>query len=312
MVKINSSAGENRWQSLLATPLAIHQKGYYMHQHGYIGRKMRLPKLQDKPAIIVAAFGSSSRGQAAMDAVEAQLTETFADYQIYWAYTSEIIRRKRGLPSLLETLAKVESDGYRKAVVQPLHVFPGTEYQQVKETSLYFPGLRVVMGETLCHRWDFIEDVLAEVSGDFLTGAGEINLLALHGTPLAADPVNMVYMGIGHLVSGMYDNVYAATVEGIPHIQSIASQIRKDHARTPFSRIRLIPVMLLAGIHVEDDLMGEKGSWRTRFEAMGMDVDCPTITCGTQEYFKGLAFRKECIQFFCQRLQRALDIMKHY
>ena len=283
-----------------------------MHQHGYIGRKLRLPKLEDQPAIIIATFGSSSRGQAAMDAVEAQLAENFAGYQIYWAYTSEIIRRKRGLPSLLETLAKVESDGYRKAVVQPLHVFPGTEYQQVQESSLYFPGLRVILGETLCHRWAFIEAVLEEVSADFLTGENQINLLALHGTPLAADPVNMIYIGISHLVSGMYDNVYAATVEGVPNIQSVANRIKKDHVRTPFTRIRLIPMMFLAGRHVEKDLMGDKESWRTTFEEMGMKVDCPTITCGAQEYFKGLAFRKACIQFFCQRLKRALDIMKHY
>jgi sirohydrochlorin cobaltochelatase len=283
-----------------------------MHQYGYIGRKLRLPKLQDQPAIIIATFGSSSKGQAAMDEVEAQLAENFADHQIYWAYTSEIIRRKRGLPSLLETLAKVESDGYRKAVVQPLQVFPGTEYQQVRESSLYFPGLRVIVGETLCHRWKFIEEVLEEVSADFLTGNNQINLLALHGTPLAADPVNMIYIGISDLVSGMYDNVYAATVEGVPNIQSVAGRIKKDHARTPFTRIRLIPMMFLAGTHVEDDLMGEQESWRSTFEAMGMEVDCPAITCGAQEYFKGLAFRKECIQFFCQRLKRALDIMKHY
>ena len=283
-----------------------------MHQHGYIGRKMRLPKLKDKPAIIIAAFGSSSRGQAAMDMVEAQLAEKFADYDIYWAYTSEIIRRKKGLSSLLETLGKVEADGYRKAVVQPLHVFPGTEYQQVKESSLYYPGLRVVLGETLCHRWDFIEKVLDVVSKDFLTGEKEINLLALHGTPLAADPVNMVYMGINHLISGFYDNVYAATVEGIPHIDSIISQIRKDHAQNNFTRIRLIPMMFLAGIHVEDDLMGKEDSWRCMFEQMGMEVDCPTFCFEDKEYFKGLGFRKECISFFCDRLERALKIMRHY
>ena len=283
-----------------------------MHQYGYIGRKMRLPRLKDHPAIIIATFGTSTSGQAAMDAVEAQIAENFPDHQIYWAYTSEIIRRKRGLPSLLETLAKVESDGYRKAVVQPLHVFPGTEYQQVQESSLYFPGLRVIVGETLCHRWNFIEAVLEEVSGDFLTGEDQINLLALHGTPLAADPVNTIYMGIHHLVSGMYDNVYAATVEGVPNIQAIAGQIRRVHARTPFSRIRLIPMLFLAGIHVQKDLMGDKNSWRTIFEEMGMAVDCPTITSGGQEYFKGLAYRKTCIRFFCQRIQRALDLMNHY
>jgi len=32
-----------------------------MNQCGYIGRKMQLPKLQEKPAVILAVFGSSSR-----------------------------------------------------------------------------------------------------------------------------------------------------------------------------------------------------------------------------------------------------------
>ncbi len=72
-----------------------------MYQQGYIGRKMRQPKLQEKPAIIIAAFGSSSRGKAAMERVEAQLSEQFSDHAIYWAYTSEIIRKKKGLPGLL-------------------------------------------------------------------------------------------------------------------------------------------------------------------------------------------------------------------
>ncbi|WP_320041552.1 sirohydrochlorin cobaltochelatase [uncultured Desulfobacter sp.] len=283
-----------------------------MDQHGYIGRKMRQPRLKEQPAIVIAAFGSSSRGQDAMDRVQAQLAEQFVDYDIYWAYTSEIIRRKKGLPSLLEILGKVEADGYRKAVVQPLHVFPGTEYQQVRESSLYFPGLRVVMGETLCHRWAFVEQVLEEVSNDFLTGEKEINLLALHGTPLAADPVNMVYMGIDHLVSGLYDNVYTATVEGIPNINSVAGLISKNQAQKDFTHIRLIPMMFLAGIHVEDDLMGPEDSWRCMFEDMGIAVDCPTISIGDSEYFKGLAFRKECIRFFCQRLERALKIMRCY
>jgi len=32
-----------------------------MNQCGYIGRKIQLPKLQEKPAVILAVFGSSSR-----------------------------------------------------------------------------------------------------------------------------------------------------------------------------------------------------------------------------------------------------------
>ena len=125
-----------------------------MHQHGYIGRKMRLPDLKAKPALIIAAFGSTNRGKAAIDIFRERVEKEFPEYTKFWAYTSEIIRKKMGLPSLQETLAKVEAMGYRKAVVQPLHIFPGTEYQQMAETCEYFPGLRVLLSETLLHRWD--------------------------------------------------------------------------------------------------------------------------------------------------------------
>lgn len=163
-----------------------------MNQYGYVGRKMRLPQLKEKPAIVVAAFGSSSRGKAAIDVFRHRLEEDFADYDHFWAYTSEIIRKKRGLPSLQEILAKVEAEGSRKAVVQPLHIFPGTEYQQMLETSHYFPGLRTIVSESLCHRWPFVREVLDIVSEDFLGPDEGLNLLALHWAPLGADPVNSI------------------------------------------------------------------------------------------------------------------------
>jgi sirohydrochlorin cobaltochelatase len=89
---------------------------------------MRLPLLQDKPAVAVAAFGSNNRAKIALYLFEEKLGEHFPNTKIFWAYTSEIIRTKLGLPSLQKTIAKVDADGYGKAVVQPLHFFPGTEY----------------------------------------------------------------------------------------------------------------------------------------------------------------------------------------
>ncbi len=284
-----------------------------MNPHGYIGRKMRLPRLQEKPAIIITAFGSSRQGKAAFGRIEEQVRQQFGEYEIFWAYTSEIIRKKHGLPSLQETLAVVEAAGYRKAVVQPLHVFPGTEYQQVCETCHYFPGLRVVVGETLCHRWDHVHELLDVFSDDFLPADQGLNLLALHGTPLAADPVNIVYMGIEHLVTDLYPNVMAAAIEGVPDHRAIFNRIQQQELIQRYSQVRIIPVMFLAGIHVEDDLMGDEAeSWRERLEAMGFGVECPTIEYEGKNYFQGLGFRPQCSSMFVDRLQRAIDLMVHY
>ncbi|MFH0784913.1 MAG: sirohydrochlorin cobaltochelatase, partial [Pseudomonadota bacterium] len=227
-----------------------------MHQHGYIGRKMRLPQLQDKPAIVIAAFGSSSRAQAALSLFAEFFSREFPGHEPYWAYTSEIIRKKANLPSLQETLARVEAAGYRKVVVQPLHIFPGTEYQQMAETCAFFPGLRVFLSETLLHRWDFIRETLGVLEEDFLTPSEGLNLLALHGTPLAADPVNIVYLGLERLVADLYPNVLAASIEGIPDHEAVLAKMKRQELVKKYGRVRIIPMMFFAGMHAEEDLMG--------------------------------------------------------
>lgn len=283
-----------------------------MHQHGYIGRKMRLPKLKEKPAIVIAAFGSSSRAKAALALFEQKLQQRFPDYEIFWAYTSEIIRKKTGLPSLQQTLASVEAQGFRKAVVQPLHIFQGTEYQQMAETCEYFPGLRVFLSETLLHRWDFVKETLEVIAEEFLPASEGLNLLALHGTPLAADPANIVHLGLERLVADLYPNVLTASVEGVPDHKAVLTRIKSHGLAEKYRRIKIIPMMYLAGIHVEDDLMGDEGSWRVALEEQGFAVQCPTIDHDGKNFFKGLAFYPELIDFFMERLKRTLELAKFY
>ncbi len=279
-----------------------------MHQHGYIGRKMRLPQLKEKPAIVISAFGSSSRGRAALDIFREKLEQQFPEHEKFWAYTSEIIRKKMGLPGLQEALARVEAAGFRKAVVQPLHIFPGTEYQQMAETCEYFPGLRVFLSETLLHRWEFIRQTLAVVEQEFLTPEQGLNLLALHGTPLAADPVNIVYLGLERLVADLYPNVMAASVEGVPDHEAVLARIRRRNPAGGSKKIKIIPMMYLAGLHAEEDLMGSGDSWRQRLEDMGFSVECAMIEHGGVNCFKGLAWYPEVTAFFMERLRRTLSL----
>ncbi len=283
-----------------------------MHQDGYIGRKMRVPKLRTNPAIVIAAFGSTSRAKFALDIFQEKLKQVYPEADIYWAYTSEIIRKRLGLPGLQQTLAQVEADGYRKAVVQPLHVFPGTEYQQIAETCSYFPGLRVFLGETLLHRWDFVKEILEAVEPEFLSPDEGCNLLALHGTPLAADPVNVVYLGLERLVGDLYPNVMAATVEGVPDHEAVLARIKREKLADRYNKIKIIPMMYLAGLHVEDDLMGAEDSWKCTLEEMGFTVECPTISIEGESQFKGLAYYPQVTRGFLARLQRTLELEKVY
>lgn len=281
-----------------------------MNQHGYIGRKMRQPQLRERAATIIAAFGSSSRAKEPLALFAERFSRAFPDEEPFWAYTSAIIRKKTGLPGLQETLAKVEAAGYRKAVVQPLHVFPGTEYQQMAEICSFFPGLRVVLGETLLHRWDFVRETLTVLEEDFLPPEIGTNLLALHGTPLAADPVNIVYLGLERLVADLYPNVLAASIEGVPDHQALFARLRRRGGAGKPRRLRILPVMFFAGVHAEDDLMGASDSWLQVLEAMGFEVDCPTS--GSAGAYKGLAHYPRILDFFMERLERGKGLIELY
>ena len=284
-----------------------------MHQHGYIGRKMRVPKLKEKPAIVIATFGTSSRAKAPLEIFQEQLEKQFPDYDTFWAYSSNIICRKKNLPSLQQTLAQVETAGFRKAIVQPLHIFPGTEYQQMAETCEYFPGLRVFLSETLLHRWSFVKQTLDVVKTEFLPPEEGLNLLALHGTPLTADPVNIVYLGLEKLVRDLYPNVLAASIEGVPDPEAVMAAIKRKELAGKYKKIKIIPMMYLAGMHAEDDLMGSGDeSWRTILESMRFAVDCPMVEYNKKSYFKGLAYYPEIIAFFIERLQRSLTLANVY
>lgn len=281
-----------------------------MNQHGYIGRKMRQPQLQERAATIIAAFGSSSRAKEPLALFAERFSRAFPGEEPFWAYTSAIIRKKSGLPGLQETLAQVEAAGYRKVVVQPLHVFPGTEYQQMAEVCSFFPGLRVLLGETLLHRWDFVRETLAVLEEDFLAPETGTNLLALHGTPLAADPVNIVYLGLERLVTDLYPNVLAASIEGIPDHQALFARLRRRGGVGERRRLRILPVMFFAGVHAEDDLMGERDSWREELESMGYEVDCRTS--GSAGVYKGLAHYPRILDFFMERLDRSKGLIELY
>ncbi|PIE57544.1 MAG: cobalamin biosynthesis protein CbiK [Desulfobulbus propionicus] len=283
-----------------------------MHKRGYIGRKMRQPKLQEKPAIVIAAFGSTKRNKSVLEVFQQELEKRFSSHATYWAYTSEIIRKKLQLPSLQQTLAQVESDGYRKAVIQPLLLFPGTEYTQLAETCEFFPGMNLFFSETLLHRWDFIKELIALIEPEFLGPEEGFNLLALHGTPLAADPVNTIYLGIDSLLTTMYPNVLTATVEGVPDHEALLAKIERERWHTIYSKVKIIPLMYYAGLHAEEDLMGEEDSWSTTLRALGLHVECPKITVNGQSTFKGLAHYPEVNQGFLDRLQRTLDLARYY
>ncbi len=269
--------------------------------------------MQKKPAIVIVTFGSTNRGVTALEYCKQEIEKKYPEHRIFWAYTSAVIRKKTGNPSLHEALAQAEAENYRRVIVQPLHVFPGTEYQQISETCQYFPGLRVFLGETLIHRWNHVEETMEIIEKEFLSNEDGLNLLVLHGTPLAADPANIVYLGLDRFLRDRYQNVRLATIEGMPDFTCLCHVLAREEAYKRWPRIRMIPLLFLAGIHVEDDLIEDDDSKKNQLEAIGFrDVHCVTTVQKGKSYFKGLAFYPEIIDIYIARLERTLGLAEIY
>jgi len=68
--------------------------------------------------------------------------------------------------------------------------------------------------------------------------------------------------------------------------------------------------MYVAGLHVEKDLLGEDGSYKTRLEEIGLTVESLTVQYQGERFHKGLGFYERIRESFLDRLRRSLDLIK--
>ena len=282
--------------------------------------QLKHQKFKEKPAIVLCAFGTSTKAQVTFDMFDRKVRENFPGYEIRWAFTSDIIRTKmnriyekkgvkKRLYSLQEVLSSLQAEGYTKVVVQPLHIFPGIEYQKVLEICKHFPGLKIAVGEPLFYRWENVKEVLEEVSREFLPPKEGINILVAHGTDVTVNDANIAYIGIAKLVKGLYPNVILGTIEGVPDAQSTL----KEAIDYPAKRVRFIPFMFVAGDHIMNDVMGkgeEEKSWREVVEEAGKKVDCVTVKIGGKTYYKGLGMYEKVSKIFMKQIKRCLELLE--
>lgn len=260
----------------------------------------------NKPAIVICAFGSSGNGKSLFEGFHRKVMDHYGDFHIRWAYTSKIIRAKTGSPSLREALAAVVEEGYRSCIVLPLQIFPGSEYRKIAQTASDVDDLHILVGETLMHRWGFVKDVLKEIEKSFLAPVEGLNILAMHGTPVTTEQANAVYLGIESMVRSRYENVLAASLEGVPDDESLFQKIARENMAEKYQRVRIHPLLLVAGKHVRQDIMGGRGSWKQLLEELGFEVECPTIEQGGEQIYRSLGSHPVIVEFFLDRLGDAL------
>ena len=221
-----------------------------------------------KPAIVLAAFGTSTEAFDTYSHFEQKVRERFPGYEIRWAFTSRIVRHKvaeeqgRQLNDLPTALKALKAAGFTRVAIQSLHIVPGEEWdQKVVQVSREIPGLKVALGKPLLSSPKDQEKVLEALALTFpkdLTATAVV--LVAHGSP--SPEGTATYLAFSRLLRARYPHqpVYLGTVSGKPTRAETLEAVKHSRA----TGVVLMPFLFVAGEHVANDILGDNPeSWKS-------------------------------------------------
>lgn len=188
------------------------------------------------------------------------------------------------------TLEQVVREGYQTAVVQSLHVTPGEEYTRL--LSLAQDGIDVHVGKPLMHDQEAMDRVLELFKAEVRDAAPTV--LVAHGNGQSA--FNGWYRLLIDRARFHLPEAILASLEGFPGPEPLKS-IR--HRVAERGGVHFLPLLLIAGDHVINDIMGETTeSWKNLLHA-------ERVTCAPP-----LGERPEVLEIFLERLIDAMTQSK--
>ncbi|QTA82423.1 Anaerobic cobalt chelatase [Desulfonema limicola] len=254
-----------------------------------------------KIPIVMAAFGTTRRAMETYSFIDNYCKKRFPGHDILWAFSSRMVKdwsKKRHDIDILhpyQVLNQLEDQGHKWAVVQSMHLMCGHEFYRLVE-EIKDCEIRTSVGlPLLCEPEDY-QAAVTIFSNSFPDIDQEAVIMVGHGTD---HPGWCTYLALNYIFSENFKSgIYVGVVEknGYPPRDKIIQEVK--HAG--YKKVRLIPFMLVAGMHVEDDLAGSEDSWQKAFEEQGISVFVEN---------KGLGFHKKIIELYCRHIENALDVI---
>ena len=259
--------------------------------HGYRQGK------EKKKAILVVSFGTSyhETRKKTIKACENRIDRKFSGYDIKRAFTSgmiiNILSKRDGIEinNPEEALKELYHDGYQEVLVQPLHIINGSEFhglvRTVNQYKDYFNDLKMSRA-LLRDTEDYFElaSVFEKETPDLKEN--EAVVMMGHGSE---HPANSSYPCLDYVFKDKgLKNYYVGTVEGYPELDDIISYLKKDG----ISKVYLLPLMLVAGDHAQNDMAGDEDSWKNTLEKEGFEVEIELKGMGEYEGIQNMYLKK--------------------
>ncbi|MDG5816412.1 precorrin-2 C(20)-methyltransferase [Chitinispirillales bacterium ANBcel5] len=213
------------------------------------------------PAILLAAFGSNSEaGRSTYEKIDKAFEQSFPDHRRIWGFTSKTVKKRmseRNTPiaDVSEALEILRAEGVESCAVVPLFVIPGEEYERI--TGLKVSGMKIHTALPLLAGAQDIERVaslcLSMIQKDTAT------ILAGHGNG-SDSSLNAPLLSLERHIRKQSEHAFLATFDGEPGVASL-EQFSSLSGQN--RSIDVLPLLMVSGVHVEDDVLGEKpSSWK--------------------------------------------------
>ncbi len=247
--------------------------------------------------IVLSAFGTTTKAQSVYQGIDGVIRREFPGCDIRWAYSSRLVRDRlhqtgtNSAAGIQEVLASLARAGHRWAVVQSLHLINGHEFYRLLEEVRTAP-LRLSMGLPLLSSTADYQRVAQALSSLQESSAAEAMVLVGHGTDHPAWSAYLTLQAFLRDVGGPH--IFVGVVEGHPSQDYVVAAVR----RAGLNRVRLVPLMLVAGRHYLEDLCHEEDSWQAAFHRAGCQVTVEP---------QGIGALPEIIGIFMDHIREAMD-----
>jgi len=203
-------------------------------------------------------------------------------------------KKKLNLKDPAQALKELKDKGYLWAVVQSLHLICAHEfYRLINEAQN--AAIRTSIGLPLLYSPDDYIKTAGAVTTGFNGNSKEAAIFVGHGTDHHSWSS---YAALSRIFNERYSRkIYMGEVE---HESMPMEKIVEDIKKSGCVKVRLIPFMLVAGVHFKEDLAGDEDSWKSAFEKQEIEVILEP---------DGIGLNEKIVEIFCSHIREAIEVI---
>ena len=241
------------------------------------------PKPEGKPVILVVSFGTTYNDtrEKTIDAIENEIAAAYPDYEVRRAWTSSIVMSRLAkrdgtkIDNVTEAMKRLVKDNVKEVIVQPTHLLNGIEYEKmmafIKPYEKRFTSIRFGQPLLISDRdFDDVASILIDNTKQYNAEDTAVVFMG-HGSEHAADGI---YLRLEKVIKDRgFPRHFIATVEGKLEFEDVVEDIVEELGHLGVKRTVLLPLMIVAGDHANNDMAGEdEDSWKSILEKQGYEV----------------------------------------